>query len=127
MVAYNFNARFADSVTSGRKRQTIRRNGKRRHARPGERLQLYTGMRQPGCRKLLNPDPVCTHAFPIRLWIGEDTIDEILVDDWPIQDLRSFAQDDGFRGVGDMHRFFADNGPLGLFCGTLIMWEPAEQ
>lgn len=46
MVAYNFQARFAPLVESGRKTITIRTRGTaRRHARPGDRVQLYTGHR----------------------------------------------------------------------------------
>ena len=43
MVAYNFQARFAAAVASGQKRQTIRAPRKGNgHAKPGDRLQLYT-------------------------------------------------------------------------------------
>jgi len=34
MVAYNFQSQFADDVAEGRKRQTIRAYGKRKHAAP---------------------------------------------------------------------------------------------
>lgn len=44
MVAYSFQKRFVEPIRSGRKRQTIRADRKR-HARPGEVLQLYSGMR----------------------------------------------------------------------------------
>lgn len=45
MVAYNFQARFAAAIEAGEKAITIRSIGRRRHARNGERLQLYTGQR----------------------------------------------------------------------------------
>lgn len=60
MPAYNFQKQFAPLVESGQKRQTIRAIGKRRHARPGESLQLYTGQRTKACRKLISPDPVAS-------------------------------------------------------------------
>ncbi|MEJ0016825.1 MAG: ASCH domain-containing protein [Acetobacteraceae bacterium] len=44
MVAYSFKRDFAAPILAGIKRQTIRAD-RRRHARPGEVLQLYTGMR----------------------------------------------------------------------------------
>ena len=50
MVAYNFQKQFADAVERGEKRQTIRaprRDG--RHAKVGDKLQLYTGMRTKQC------------------------------------------------------------------------------
>lgn len=52
MVAYNFQARFAPDVAAGRKLQTIRAEGRRAHAKAGDRVQLYTGMRTKACRKL---------------------------------------------------------------------------
>lgn len=55
MAAYNFQKRFATLIESGDKNHTIRRIGKRRHASPGEAIQLYTGMRTKFCRKLLDP------------------------------------------------------------------------
>ena len=57
MVAFSFKAQFADLVASGKKTQTIRQTAR---AKPGDRLQLYTGMRTKKCRKLVDPDPVCT-------------------------------------------------------------------
>jgi hypothetical protein len=56
MPAYNFQKQFAPLVQSGEKRQTIRTLGKRSHAQPGNKLQLYTGMRTKQCRKLVDPD-----------------------------------------------------------------------
>jgi hypothetical protein len=61
MVAYNFQGRFAEAVESGKKCRTFRRfrQGRSRHARPGEPVQLYTGQRTALCRKLMDPDPLC--------------------------------------------------------------------
>ena len=74
MVAYNFQEQFVAAIVDGRKRQTIRAIGKKRHAEPGERIQLYTGMRQPGCRKIID-DPVCVLAMPIR--ISENHVESV--------------------------------------------------
>lgn len=70
MVAYNFMIRLAPDVETGRKPFTIRdeRKGRSRHARPGEDIQLYTGMRTTACRKLVNPDPICERVVPIIMW-----------------------------------------------------------
>lgn len=70
MVAYSFQKIFAPQVEDLSKRQTIRADRKR-HARPGEQLQLYTAMRTRHCRKLVTPDPVCTRIARIRLEIGD--------------------------------------------------------
>lgn len=50
-VAYSFQQQFAEPILAGTKGGTIRaqRSG-RGHARPGEELQLYTGMRTKHCR-----------------------------------------------------------------------------
>lgn len=74
MVAYNFQSRFAGPIKRGEKSHTIRKNGKRRHARPGEPLQLYTGMRTKSCKKIVAKDPVCVFCKTIRIYIGESTI-----------------------------------------------------
>lgn len=60
MVAYTFQAHFAAAVAAGEKALTIRTIGRRRRARISERVQLYTGQRTRGCRKLVDPDPVVT-------------------------------------------------------------------
>ena len=66
-MAYNFMAQFADDVAAGSKSLTIRehRKGRSRHARAGELVQLYTGMRTRHCRKLVTPDPICEVVRPI--------------------------------------------------------------
>lgn len=67
MVAINFDARFAGLVEEGLKTCTVRKGPK---GKPGDRLQLYTGQRSKGCRRLVNPDPVLLQVVPIE--IGED-------------------------------------------------------
>lgn len=47
------------------KRQTIRANGRRRHARPGEALQHYHGMRTTKCFKI--GDARCKGVSDVRL------------------------------------------------------------
>jgi hypothetical protein len=58
MVAYSFQKQFILPILAGDKRQTIRAH-RRRHARPGERLSLFTGMRTKHCNRII-PDPICT-------------------------------------------------------------------
>lgn len=42
MAAYNFQKQFVHLIENGDKHQTIRRRGKRHHAKPGGMVQLYT-------------------------------------------------------------------------------------
>ena len=127
MVAYNFRQEFAGDVADLVKRQTIRADGKRRHARPGELLQLYTGMRTKGCRKLVLPDPPCKSTEPIAIdfnyysegeyGITATVSGKRLTD----QELEALAQADGFENVDAMHWFFCTTHRV-PFRGTLIKW-----
>lgn len=121
MVAYNFAPRFAEPIRSGDKTHTVRRNAKRRHARIGESLQLYTGMRTKACRKILNDDPVCTYAAPIRIQLDQLRIESISIQGVEV-DTEEFAVSDGFRDAAEMHAFFLNMHGPGVFAGTLIEW-----
>lgn len=124
MPAYNFQARLASLVESGAKRQTIRVIGKRRHARVGERVQLYTGMMTKGCRKLVTPDPVCTKVLSIRLEKNQQGGLNVDLDGVAVNALRT-AEADGFRTAHEMLEFF--DKTYGLpFEGLLIRWEPSD-
>lgn len=120
MVAYNFKPQFASPVELGVKRQTIRALGRRRHARPGEDLQLYTGMRTKNCRKLLSPDPPCTAVLPIEMGLNGRML-EVLVDDVYLlqSQLEQLAKDDGFDSVDEFIYFFESRLP---FEGVIIQW-----
>jgi hypothetical protein len=89
MVAYSFKKQFIAPILSGvfgvaaglplppgenyfPKRQTIRAIGKRRHARPGEMIQLYTAMRTKQCRKL--GEARCVSVQTVKLFIGPASI-----------------------------------------------------
>jgi hypothetical protein len=122
MVAYSFQDRFADAVQSGQKTQTIRAKGKRRHARPGDKLQLYSGMRTKACRKLR--DAVCHDACPIL--IEHDRITTFQPQEF--LDREETARLDGFSSWAEMRDWF--DGVHGLpFHGVMIRWlvPPAER
>jgi len=131
MVAYSFKAMFADQIERGSKRQTVRADRKR-HARPGEPVQLYTAMRTRNCRKLINPDPTClaVQHIEISLPYGHvDIIASISIDGVPLSDkeIDQFAIADGFgEGAGSprfkMGRFWLDSHGWGEFTGVLIKW-----
>ncbi|UWR40222.1 hypothetical protein K4L04_01175 [Phaeobacter inhibens] len=117
MVAYNFQPQFAEAVENGSKRQTIRARRKDdRHAKRGDKLQLYTGMRTKACRKLR--DAVCHDACPIlieadKIWTFEPQ--ELHTD------LEAWAKRDGFATWPEMRAFFEQTHGL-PFTGVLISW-----
>lgn len=150
MVAYSFSKAVAPQVEALVKRQTVRGH-RRRHARPGEPVQLYTGMRTRACRKLLSPDPLCTEVLPVALQISDRKIEPDAPPNW-IESVRidgrllaqeaveQFAVADGFglewftkpgyrwhRYVTPrfiMSAYFHAMEGAGLFEGVLIKWEP---
>ncbi len=147
MVAYSFNAIFADQVSALTKRQTVRAD-RRRHARPGEPVQLYAGMRTRHCRKLVERDPICVRVVPVTILLVAspqlDLIGAIAVDGAWLdgEEIEAFARADGFavEHVGDwkqrmhgvpgsarynMGGYWHDTHDDDVFRGWLIAWEPA--
>lgn len=131
MVAYNFQKQFADDVESGKKAQTIRQAGKRKPPNPGNKLQLFTGMRSKTCRLLCTP--ICTSVREIKITpkFGEVLVREVGSDYWMIFDsqvsLCKFAANDGFKSMSSFWEYFenaADEN--GVFEGFLIEWEPNQ-
>jgi len=140
MVAYSFKARFADPIIALTKLQTIRANGKRRHARPGEAIQLYTAMRTKQCRKLIDTDPICESVTPVRLSFHKQHGPLIFVvgdHQLSCDEMNEFAEQDGFSGgdyglpVFDMTAFWFENHgkrqDLIEFEGVLIKWHPVQE
>lgn len=123
MVAYSFQKRFAPLIVDGSKRQTIRAHRKR-HARPGEALQLFTGMRTKYCKKIIS-DPVCAAVEDITLFVPTGFEPEHIISDG----VRSyvtpeFAIADGFEDIHDFTRFWHTNHGPGEFHGVVIRWTP---
>lgn len=116
MVAFNFSPQFVPLVASGVKRQTIRQKAR---AKPGDNLQLYTGMRTKNCRKLIDPDPVCTlvdyvSIRPQYLTLGNTKKHSGDADD--------FARRDGFKDYDDMVRWFQERYGSPYFQGYVHAW-----
>lgn len=124
MVAYSFNPRFEMAVREGWKTQTIRA-GRLRHARPGELIQLFVGLRTQHCHRICD-DVRCTDVMQVRIdFDSEGEIDRIETDHVPVRDLDAFAVRDGFTDACDMAAFWrAQNGqrPNSTFSGYLIEW-----
>ncbi|TJV51099.1 MAG: hypothetical protein E5Y01_16045 [Mesorhizobium sp.] len=120
MVAYSFKQRFVAPIQAGTKRQTIRIDRKR-HARVGEQLQLYTGMRTKHCT-LIGRAP-CLSVWPVILILREQP--GVVLDGFRgiYGDLDGFARADGFKDWGELAGFWADNHPgVETFDGVLIRW-----
>lgn len=122
MVAYSFKKRFGPPILAGTKAQTIRADRKR-HAQPGELVQLYTGMRTRQCQKLR--EALCVEVLPIKM----DLIVGLVLagDGWirEIRDLHTFAVRDGFQDWWELVAFWVAEHPgVELFEGVLIRWQP---
>lgn len=127
MVAYNFKKQFVEKILDLSKRHTIRRIGKREHAKPGDKLQLYYGQRTKQCRKIA--DAVCMARLRLRINVGETeflgiwtisrtgAVDAVPKHSWP-----AFAKRDGFESIADMHAFWLASHGVGMFEGFLIQW-----
>jgi len=133
MVAYSFKKDFIAPIKLGlihpvsdlAKMQTIR-SDRKRHARPGERIQLYYAMRTKHCAKII-PDPICTKVVhDLQIMVEASEISHIRK---PGHDLRpasfdAFARRDGFMSIELMHQFWLKSHGAGLFRGVLIYWNP---
>jgi len=116
MVAINFSSRFAPLVEAGTKQQTIRRTAR---CKVGDHLQIYTGQRTAGCRKLIHPDPICTFVGYVHLRPDGITVGN--VDSHP-RDIDEFARADGFHDYAEMHAWFVETYGSPYFVGSIIKW-----
>lgn len=137
MVAYSFKSIFVPAIRAGLgfdfginsptlrpKRQTIRAVGLRRHARPGETLQLYTGMRTKQCEKIGDARCVGIDHIAIRFpYAGKAA--KVVIGRRKVADLEDFAALDGFETWADLQKFWYVNHPdIDEFVGVRIRWEP---
>jgi hypothetical protein len=124
MVAYSFKDRFAGPILNGTKGGTIRASrGGRGHARPGEMLQLYTGMRTEECQHICDRKCLATSRILLNLdSMGKPAIIKIY-DGASVCRYRGPALD-GFADFAEMAKFwFTIHGP-GRFDGWHIRWLP---
>jgi hypothetical protein len=126
MPALNFKAQFADDVAFGIKRQTVRAHRKdgRPHAKPGDTIKLYTGMRTKACRLLA--EATVTSLRPVRIeackmFIGGNRLPSVIYDRNCEQTDNEFAEADGFSGFTEMAEWFQDAHGL-PFEGIVICW-----
>lgn len=126
MVAYSFKIRFVHSIVSGRKTQTIRAPRKR-HARVGEVMQLYTAMRTKQCRPI--GVAVCETVDAVTLRFGDGGIGRLGSVEFEGEkrrttaaNLDAFAQRDGFESWSDMSAWWRISHGPGDFTGLVIRW-----
>lgn len=126
MPALNFKAEFADQVKNLRKRQTIRARGKRNPPRVGDPLMLYTGMRQAGCRKLL--DVVCKSVEPIAISIKSGSVQmprqvggQMVWVQLSDEEIEALARADGFVTTSVFLEWFGKQYGE-TFSGYVIKW-----
>lgn len=130
MVSYSFQKRFVSDIQSGRKPHTIRAHRKR-HARPGEMLQLYCGMRTKSCFKII-PDVVCPQVQDISIWVESDLPSrvagiEIAGFELCEDRMNGFARSDGFTDLYEFGRFWELTHGEGRFDGVVVHWlQPGE-
>lgn len=126
MVAYSFHKMFAEPIIQKRKTHTIRahRTGRSRHARRGDKLQIFTGLRTPQTRLLGNAE--CVDADPIMLVLrldGEVSFPSGVYDVFNGPGLNVFARSDGFQDWEGLLAFWRKNHPkVTSFDGIMIEW-----
>ncbi len=131
MSAYNFQARFEAPIKSGQKWQTMRPTGTRRHVRPGELIQLYTGMRTNACRKII-PDQRCLAVLPVRVYFseacrpGNRMILVVSSAEVPFGHRLAFADREGFANWQCFEEAWAGIYGNGHWTGFCIQWTPYE-
>jgi hypothetical protein len=123
MVAYSFDKRFVGPIATATKRQTIR-GDRKRHARPGEVVQLYTAMRTRYCRPIGTAR--CVNVGRITLDFTVPRVSYDLGSGKMIifaPRLDAFARSDGFENWAEMRAFWAARYPgLSVFEGWIIQW-----
>lgn len=129
MPAFNFQAQFAEAVEYGYKLQTIRADRKdgRPHAKRGDTVKLFTGMRSKACRLLRTA--TVTHTARIRIkgtemFLNNHRLPSIIYDRNCETTDDEFAVADGFESFMDMADWFGRTHGL-PFEGTVIYWSEA--
>ena len=121
MVAYSFQQQFRAPILARAKRQTIRADRKR-HAWPGEQIQLYTAMRTRHCALIARA--ACEAVEPVRLHLGENRVEVPSASITAADDLDRFARADGFADWPGLVAFWREHHPeVSAFSGVLIRWE----
>jgi hypothetical protein len=118
MVAYNFQPGFAEAIVHGIKQSTMRPQGKRAHARPGQMVQLFIGARTKSTVRLLEAPVVQTATVDVDqagvVMNGVRWTDAAR--------LHSFARGEGFDTICNLQAWFDRRYGLPVTGLTLIQW-----
>lgn len=115
------------------KRQTIRAIGKKRHARVGERVQLYIGLPTKHPEKL--GEGICTKVSHIKIELValDNGLHFRMQVDGRVfverKEREAFARADGFVDVDAMQQFWQKHNDLRAgheWHGLIIHWEPIK-
>jgi hypothetical protein len=126
MVAYSFQREFNQPIYDHTKIGTIRgfRAGNSRHARPGETVQLYNGLRTKYVHKL--GIATCRKTLRILLDLREGVVfypgdlETIKGND----EINRFAVRDGFKNWEKLVAFWEQKyRSIAVFEGAHIIWE----
>jgi len=125
VTAYGFKDQFEPLIASGSKIGTVRRHRASGHAMPGNKIQLYVGLRTKAARKIKS-DVTCFSSVKIRmnalLW-------RVRIGGVPITGaaLQNFARAEGFDTAREFFQFFATQYPdEAEFEGTYILWDSPQ-
>ncbi len=135
MVAYSFQPGFVAPIEAGTKLHTLR-NPRKRHARPGEALQLYTGMRTRSCRLVARK--TCSQVLgvwldfrsssqPVQLFETAELVPGEPRRIGPchdVADVDAFAVADGFSRFEVLARWWRKTHEVRYWEGVLIGWGP---
>jgi hypothetical protein len=138
MVAYSFQRRFVNPIrvglgleqlptfplAAGPKLHTLRARRKRGHARPGDELQLYFGMRTRGC--MLIGRSLCLGTEPLEIVVvdgGEPRLEGLERFGSPDE----FAVSDGFENFVAFRDYWLNEHKIGdSFDGEIVYWKPID-
>lgn len=127
MPILNFKPQFVEPIQSGRKRHTIRATRKIPVKR-GDKLYLYTGLRQKGAKRIF-PEPVlCSRVQEIRIQSGIMNLKvEVDGDVLAMDECKRLAVADGFPDFTAFHAFWervhGDKSGRVNFSGQIIHWK----
>lgn len=128
MVAYSYKRRFVQPILDGTKVHTIR-GDRKRHARPGEVMQNYWGMRTKGC--FLICAPICDRVSEIYIDLAGGLVRYVydrMVTHQRAPALDAFARRDGFECWADLKEFWRkENDATSWFKGVIIFWKPIRK
>ena len=131
MVAYNYQREFVEDLLAGRKTSTLRMRGKKRHARPGEMVDHWHGLRTKQACKL--GTAMCETAEPCTLAVYGASFFQLTyierIDDGRSPDRRypampAIALMEAFPNVYQMREWFLLRYGEGEHAMIQVTWDP---